>query len=211
MITSYFYLTIEYDEWSLVRFPPCVDGRTHDPLYVRIAEFPTIRDVLKYLASLPIYGGQTPIDAVCLPFYDGCKRVTVFVTDLDNSLKQLSEYSLQEIDRDRLSEGKPKPVYRNSRFLVTTYADTYIDIPDLVEITSYGDYFISTTKWEYKGKEISFAEAKEVWKAAHQDQRLWYLGGLPDCYASWDSQEVTERRRSIRNPSWKDGVFIPQT
>lgn len=212
---SSFYLTIEYDEWSVTRFPPCIDGRTPDPLYIRIADYPTIRDVLKYLGDLPrfYYGGQTTIDEVCLPFYDDCKRVKVFVTDLDNSLSRFSEYTLQEIDRDRLPECKPKPVYRNSRFnscsFANTYADATVHLPDLVEITSYGDYFVPTTKWEYKGEEISFHQAKEVWEAARKDQRLWYLGGLPDCYASWDSQEVAARRRSIKNPSWKDGVFIP--
>ena len=212
---SYFYLTIEYDEWAVTRFPPCVDGRTPDPLYVRILDYPTIRDVMGYLAGLErfYYGGQTTIDMVYMPFYDGCNRVKVLATDLDNSLKRLSEYSLQEIAKNRLPECKPKPIYRNSRFnscsFANTYADAYVDVPDLVEITSYGDHFIPTTKWEFKGEEISFHQAEEIWREVHKAQRLWYLGGLPDCYASWDSQEVAARRRSIKNPSWKDGVFIP--
>ena len=204
-----FYLNLEYDSWELSRFPACVDGRTPDPEFFPITEYPSIWDVLVELSLREpfSYGGQSTIDTSYLRTH-GNKAVHV----ADNGLSKTHPPLVEELEKDRREWSKPKPVHVTSTFEETNFHNTYssgisIQIPDLVKTTNYDRNFRARETYTYKGVPVNSIEATAAFDEAHATMRRWLLGDLPDSSASWYLPEVLDRRRSLSLGRYHEAIF----
>ena len=203
-----FYLGLKCDSWELSRFPACVDGRTPDPEFFPITEYPSIWGVLEELSlrESSSYGGQSTVDTIYLRTH-GDKAVHVA-----SGLYKADPLLVEELKKDRSEWSEPKPVYVTSTFEATDFYNTYysgisIQIPDLVKTVTYDRNFRARETYTYKGVPVNSIEATEAFDEAYATMRRWLLGDLPDSSASWYLPEVLDRRRSLSLGRYHEGKF----